>query len=223
MRTLSLTEKINVEIMENELSATDWELHPLAWELWWWVDFFQIAFFRDTPVPTPALTFEKSRVNNLGFYRLGRNDWAVREQINLNRIHLNRPLWSVLATLLHEMAHSWEFTYVPEDQRTKSWYHSRAFRDKMESFGIICNDNGSHAGLFEKGKFVTLLKQHSVTFEALPEISINGGILPIGPRPKIKGKSKLKKWSCGCQIVRVGKATFSATCNLCGNDFQPAE
>jgi len=67
MKKLSLTEKINVEIMENELSATDWELHPLAWELWWWVEFFQIAFFRDTPVPTPALTFEKSRVNNLGF------------------------------------------------------------------------------------------------------------------------------------------------------------
>ena len=89
----TLTEKVNIEIMNNELEAVDWSLNPLAWELYWWVHFFQVAFFGDTPVPTPALTFEKSRVTTLGHYRIGRNDWAVREQINMNRLHLNRPLW----------------------------------------------------------------------------------------------------------------------------------
>ena len=100
-----LSERINLEIMENELSATDWSLNPLAWDLYWFVDLFQAVFFRNEPVPVPALTFEKARVNTLGHYRIGRNDWAVREQINLNRIHINRPLWGVLSTLLHEMAH----------------------------------------------------------------------------------------------------------------------
>jgi hypothetical protein len=217
-----LAEKINIEIMENELSATDWELNPLAWELYCFVDLFQIAFLRDTPVPIPALTFERTRVNSLGHYRIGRNDWAVREQINLNRIHLNRPLWSVLATLFHEMVHSWEFTYVPENKRTKSWYHGKAFRDKMEEYGIYCADNGAHIGLDAKGSFVMLLKQHGVSFDEIPEFNKGEpkGMVPISPKPKVKGKSKLKKWTCGCQIVRVGKREFCATCDICGNKFE---
>ena len=32
-------------------------------------------------------------------------------------------------------------------------------------------------------------------------------------------EGKLKKWSCGCQNVRVAIADFSATCNKCGNEF----
>ena len=215
------TERINIEIMENELSATDWELNNLAWELYWWVDFFQIAFFKDQRVPIPALTFERTRVNNLGHYRIGRNDWAVKEQINLNRLYLHRPLYEVLATLFHEMVHSWEFTHLPEEKRTKSWYHSKAFRDKMAEFGIICNPNGSHAALDYKGKFVQTLRQHGVDFNHAG-ITVSGGnnVIPIDPKPVKKGKSKLKKWSCGCQIVRVGKREFCATCDICGNKFE---
>ncbi|MDA9762238.1 JAB domain-containing protein [Desulfobacterales bacterium] len=219
-----LSDKINLEIMENELSATDWSLNPLAWDLYWFVDLFQAVFFRNEPVPVPALTFEKARVNTLGHYRIGRNDFAVREQINLNRLHIGRPLWGVLSTLLHEMAHSWEYTYVPENKRTKSWYHSKAFRVKMEEFGIHCADNGAHIGLESNGRFVFLLKQHGVTFDEIPDFStmISGGgkLIPIDPKPKVKGKSKLKKWTCGCQIVRIGKREFCATCDICNNKFK---
>ena len=216
-----MNEKINLEIMENELSAFDWELNPLAWELYWFVDLFQLVFFRDTPVPVPALTFEKARVNTLGHYRIGRNDFAVKEQINLNRIYLHLPLWSTLSTLLHEMVHSWEFTYLPEEARTKSWYHSKAFREKMAEFGILCNPNGSHAAIDMKGKFVSVLTQHAVTFNGLGDIqaSDDAKVIQIDPKPKVKGKSKLSKWTCGCQIVRVGKRDFCATCNICNNKF----
>lgn len=217
-----LSEKINLEIMENELSATDWELNSLAWELYWFVDLFQAVFFKDQPVPIPALTFQKTRVNTLGHYRLGRNSFAVKEQINLNRIYLTRPLWSVLSTLFHEMVHSWEFTYIPKEKRTKSWYHSKAFRVKMAEFGILCNNNGSHAGLDYKGKFVLTLIQHGVTFDDLPAFNKVTGdsIVPIDPGGKKKGTSKLKKWTCGCQLVRIGKREFCATCDICGNKFK---
>ncbi len=36
-------------------------------------------------------------------------------------------------------------------------------------------------------------------------------------------KSKLKKWSCGCQNVRVGKSSFEATCDICGGKFELVE
>jgi hypothetical protein len=219
----ALTERINIEIMENELSAMDWELNPLAYELYWFIDLFHATFFKDTPVPLPALTFEKARINNLGFYRLGLNDFAVKEQINLNRLHLDRPLWNILSTLFHELIHLYEYQYIPENKRTKGWYHGKAFRTKMEEFGIYCADNGAHIGINPKGKFVLLLVQHGVSFKEIPGFSMNGSgsvIIPIEPKAKVKGKSKLKKWSCGCQIARIGTCDFCATCDICGCNFE---
>jgi hypothetical protein len=85
---------------------------------------------------------------------------------------------------------------------------------------ILCHDNGAHAGLDAKGKFVLILKQHAVNFDELSEMNyVNPGIIPIDPKPKVKGTSKLKKWTCGCQIVRVGKKEFCATCDICINKF----
>ena len=219
------SEDINMAIMNNELSASDWEMWGLAEELYWWVHLFQAVFFKGEPVPLPALTFEKSRVNTLGHYAIGRNAFAVREQINLNRLYLTRPLHGVLSTLLHEMVHSYEYTYVPEDKRTKSWYHSKAFREKMLEFGILTNNNGSHAGIDYNGTFVFILKQHGVSFAEfnLSGLSKGNSMISIDPPPKTKGKSKLKKWTCGCQIVRIGKREFCATCNICNNKFVLAE
>jgi len=210
--------RINVAIMENELSA-DWEMNNLAWELYWWVDFFNAVFFKGEPVPIPALTFEKTRVNNLGFYRIGFNDWAVRDQINLNRLYLNRPLIETLSTLVHEMVHSWEYIYVPEEKRTKSWYHTKAFRTKLAEIGILTDNRGCHLAVGDP--FVHLLRQHGITFES--EKRNSKGLIMIPPKPKPKGKSKLKKWSCGCQNVRIGKKEFLATCNICDNKFELAD
>lgn len=207
------TEKINIQIMENELSASDWELY-------WWVSFFQIAFFKAEPVPIPTLTFEKTRVNTFGHHRIGRNDCAFREQINLNRLYLTRPLFEVLATLLHEMVHCWEFFYLPEERRTKSWYHVKAFRDKMAEFGILCNTNGGHVGLDYKGKFVQTLKQHAVAFNGFEGyISSDSTVVPIDPKPTQKGSSKLKKWSCGCTNIRVAVKDAEIQCLKCKNQF----
>ena len=110
---------------------------------------------------------------------------------------------------------------MPKEKRTKSWYHSKAFRDKMANFGIECANNGAHIGLEPKGRFVLLLKQHGVNFEEIPgfNLKITKGMVPIDPKPKVKGRSKLAKWTCGCQIVRVGKKEFCATCDICGNKF----
>ncbi len=206
---------INIEIMENELKSSDWGMNNLAWELYWWVDFFNIVFFQEQPVPVPALTFERTRVNNLGYYRLGFNDFAVRNQINLNRLYLNRQLNEILQTLAHEMVHSWEHIYIPEENRTKSWYHTNAFRQKLAEIGILADKKGVHMAVGDP--FVHLLNRHAVEFGTGARDS--KGLIVIPPKPKPKGNSKLRKWTCGCQNVRVGKSEFKATCDICENKF----
>jgi len=207
-----INETINVAIMENEKSATDWGLHNLAWELYWWTDFFNIAFFREQPVPVPAISFERTKITNLGHYVVGRNAFGVRENININRAHLNRPLWDILATLLHELTHSWQYIY---GKPSKSWFHNKEFQMKLLSFGILCDKKGCHIGIGDP--FVHLLKLHAVSFDGC---NFADGLLKVPPKPKKKGASKLRKWSCGCQNARVGKADFEATCDICGNKFE---
>lgn len=210
-----LNESINIHIMENEKEAHDWELNTLASELYWWVDFFNIAFFREQPVPVPAISFEKTKVSNLGHYVIGRNAFGIKENININRVHLKRPMWDLLATLLHEMTHSWQYLY---GNSSKSWFHNKEFQVKLLEFGIVTDNKGCHLGLGDP--FVYLLKKHGV------ELNHNkdpGGIIRIPPKEKPKGKSKLRKWTCGCTNIRVAVSDLEAKCFKCGNRFELAE
>jgi hypothetical protein len=207
-----INESINIAIMDNEKSAHDWGLNQLAWELYWWVDFFNVAFFKNQPVPVPAISFERTKVTNLGHYVIGRNAFGIKENININRAHLNRPLWDILITLIHEMTHSWQALY---GNPSNSWFHNKEFQLKMLEFGIICNSKGYHQGVGDP--FVYLLKKHGIVFNQTMEPD---GTIKIPPKAKTKGKSKLKKWTCGCTNVRVAVKDFEAKCIKCGNKFE---
>ena len=105
------TENIGTAIMENGNDAIDWAFCGLSCELYWWTEFFNIAFFKTQPVKMPVLSFEKKSVRNLGHYVKQRNGFGLKENININRCHLDRPLWEILAVLIHEMCHSWQNLY----------------------------------------------------------------------------------------------------------------
>jgi len=212
-----LDERVNIEIMANELDAMDWELNSLVWDLYWFVDLFNIVFFKGESVPIPALTFEKSRVNNLGFYCIGRNDFAVKNQINLNRLYIDRPLSKTLGTLLHEMVHSFEYIYIEESKRTKNWYHTKAFREKLKECGIHTDERGCHVAIGDPFRYILI--RHGVDFNHGNMVQ-KGGLVLIPPKPKKKGKSKLKKWSCGCTNIRVAVKDLKAVCLKCENEFE---
>ena len=206
-----VTEKTNFELMNNLLQITDWELGTLASELYWWANFFNLAFFKTQPVPSPVLSFEKTRVNTMTHYVSGRNGFGFNENIKINRASLHMPLFQILGSLLDAMCHSWQKFY---GNPSNSWFHNKEFREKMRSFGILCSNNGLQLGLGDP--FVFLLKKHGIVF---PDESTVDGFIRVSPKPNKKGKSKLRKWTCGCQNARVGKAEFFATCDLCGNQF----
>jgi hypothetical protein len=144
----------------------------------------------------------------------GRNTIGVRENINLNRVPLSNPFWEILATLLHEMCHSWQYYY---GKPSKSWFHNKEFQLKMLEFGIVINNKGTHVKVGDP--FMFILKKHGVSLDG----RAIDGIITIPPKAKPKGKSKLKKWTCGCKNIRVAVADFQAKCLKCGNQFELVE
>jgi hypothetical protein len=69
--------------------------------------------------------------------------------------------------------------------------------------------------------FVSLLKSHGVTLNKGME-SETDGTVKIPSKKKSKGRSKLKKWTCGCTNVRVAVKDFEAKCLKCCQDFKRA-
>jgi len=222
MQALKEIEHVNRSVQDNANQSTDWYLNKAAFELNWFAALFNVAFF-DEKLPTIALSFDATNHKTLGHYIIDRNGLGLKENINLNLVHLNRPIFNVLSTLIHEMYHSYQKYFGTP---STSWLHNKEFRVYMSNIGIECNDRGQTLSFNEQGKFAQLLKMHGVTSDNLPiGAGMPGSKKPfIIPPKKKKGKSKLSKWQCSCGVnVRVGRKEFDATCNLCSTKFERCE
>ena len=206
----SRTETVKTAIIDNVGYDHDWRFSTLAGELYWWVDFFNTAFFKQQPVLVPVISFSKDRITTRGQYRSDHNGFGVKDTLVLNRTHLDQPMWATLATLLHELTHAWQAIY---GSPSTSWFHNQEFRHKLAVCGITCDTSGHHASLGDP--FVFLLQKHGISFTDL-----NNAHCQMGPMPRQRGKSKLKKWSCDCTNVRVAVSDFKAQCLKCSNRFK---
>ena len=177
-------------------------------------------------VPEVVLSFDVTDRRTLGHYHLKRNGLGVRWALNLNPIHLARPVFEVLATLLHELAHAWQHEHGTP---SKPPHHNREFRDRCEALGIPTDEGGHDLGVRHGTPFEDYCHRHGIPFPpppgaAEPIAGVPGQpepspLLPVSPvRPK---GSKMKKWACPCGVnVRVAIAAFDATCNKCGGRFR---
>jgi len=222
MQTLKEIETVNRTVRSNACQSTDWYLNKAANELSWFADLFNIVFF-DEKLPAIALSFNATNRKTLGHYVIDRNGLGLKENINMNLVHLNRPLFNILSTLIHEMYHSYQKYFGTP---STSWLHNKEFRTYMENIGVECNDRGQTLSFDSQGKFAHILNLHGVNPESLHVGSAEKPLKPflvVPPKSK-KTKNKLKKWQCDCGInVRVGRKVFDATCNLCGTKFQLCE
>ena len=176
-------------------------------------------------VPEVVLSFDLTDRRTLGHYHLRRNGLGVRWAVNLNPVHLARPLYQVLATLLHEMAHAWQHEHGTP---SKPPHHNREFRDRCQALGIPTDEGGHDLGVRDGTPFEDYCSRHGVVF---PTQASEGGTAaepgapsPLLPAPPATPRgSKLKKWTCPCGVnVRVAIAGFDATCNRCGEKFRLA-
>ncbi len=177
-------------------------------------------------VPEVVLSFDVTDRRTLGHYHLKRNGLGVRWALNLNPIHLARPVFEVLSTLLHELAHAWQHEHGTP---SKPPHHNREFRVRCEALGIPTDEGGHDHGVRHGTPFEEYCRRHGIPFPPPPgaEEPAAGGpgapgpspLLPVPPaRPK---GSKMKKWTCPCGVnVRVAIAAFDATCNRCHGPFR---
>ncbi len=221
-----MIQDVNANRAIREVASTPDDHHVIPAEivarLYDHVDTLRAEFF-DGQVPEVVLSFDVTDKRTLGHYHLKRNGLGVRWAINLNPLHLARPLCRVLSTLLHEMAHAWQFEHGTS---AKPPHHNAEFRAKCEAFGIPTDERGHDQGIVRDSPFAAYCARHGVEVVLAGEAPEPGKAPePLLPTPPAKPRgSKLKKWVCGCPVnVRVAVAEFDATCNTCGDRFRRAD
>jgi hypothetical protein len=180
----------------------------LSERLYTWFDRFNERFF-EQKLQTPAISFRTTGIKRLGHYVIGRNDFGLKRNININQLYVNLPLKEILGILLHEMVHQWQVEF--RKRKGRGNYHNIEFMKKTEELGIPSSKRGVTLGYGDP--FVALLREQGVN----AEITIGRDAPLLIPIP---GKSKLKKWSCGCTNVRVAIEDFWAICLKCENEFK---
>ena len=211
-----MDESTNKTIKEHEIQAKDWDFRGLSEQLYTWNGRFNDKFFEGS-LKTPVISFERTRVNTLGHFVIHRNAFGLKWNININSLWADLPLVDILAIELHELVHLWQQELgkkKPKSQHNN--YHNTEFREKAMSLGIPSNEYG--VTLYYRNPFLSFLREHGVDIK--PRYFMEGSDSVI--RPKF-GRSKLKKWSCGCTRVRVAVADFKALCLKCGNEFESCE
>jgi len=228
---LSLGEEAKGIVRKHAETDPAWKHQELAKQLYGWTDIFRDRLIdpvaipgKEGKLPAPVIGFQSFDYRTLAYYRLGKNAFGLDDEIILNEVHLDRPLYSILETVLHEQIHLWQ-QRKGKAPVTRN-YHNGEFVAKCESVGLHPElVSGIHTRPAD-GPFEALMAEYGITKPPQEDIYI----VPPGekrnwwvpPGKERKGRSTLEKWTCPCgQNVRIGKKAFFATCALCHEVFLP--
>ena len=102
-------------------------------------DLLNEAFFENA-LSRPTITIQ-STPKAYGHFSLNKDTWISKlggtHEINIGAGTLARPIEEVVATLLHEMVHYFNFIMGIQDCSRGNTYHNRRFKDAAEARGLI--------------------------------------------------------------------------------------
>lgn len=117
-----------------------------------------------------------------------------RHEITICAEYLNRPLYEMISTLLHEMVHLHNILNGVKDVSRGNTYHNKKFKQTAEAKGLIINFNEkigwSISELNEETK--SLIDTFNLSQEAF-NIARRGEGIEEG---KTKKKSSMRKYTC---------------------------
>jgi hypothetical protein len=173
------------------------------------------------------------------------NKEILLDEIAINPSIVRMDKMEVLQTLVHEMAHLWQFHF---GKASRAGYHNKEWGAKMDSVGLPPSNTGEPGGkrtgqqmadyvepggLFEKWA-TSFFEKHTIRWgssdHALKGTAFGGALVteadsgsdsPAAPAAEPKPKSKIK-YSCACSNT-WGKPGLNLACKNCGEDLQTAE
>jgi SprT-like family protein len=109
-------------------------------------DFFNGELF-DGKLPPCLATLQRKGSNTYGYYspaRFATADGQTTAEIAINPRHIkNRSFAQVASTLVHEMAHHWQYVFGAP---SRGGYHNREWAEKMLSLGLRPSRTGLREG-----------------------------------------------------------------------------
>ena len=130
-----------------------------------------------------------------------------RYEINICAEALNRGIYPVMATLLHEMVHLHNLVFEIKDTSRGGTYHNMKFKKVAEEHGLII-EHGEKIGW-------SLTKLQGTTMDLIDKASFDEAVFSFARRemdsekdkPRKKKKGSVRKYvcpKCGC-IIRASK------------------
>jgi hypothetical protein len=211
-----------------------WKFKDKAVALYEMADVFRHYLFSprdDTQHPIPNLVIAIPELDHrtLAHYRLVPNALGLSYEIALNALYIQRPLWELCESLLHEMVHLYQ-EETPGLKKCVGGYHNMQFVD-------ICEEAGLHpvpiVGAHWKpadGQFERMMdrcgigKPGHAEGEFVKPDSKSKDAWWDTDRGTTKGRSTLFKFSCGCHPpfnIRTGRSSLTALCLACNEQFHP--
>jgi predicted SprT family Zn-dependent metalloprotease len=186
-------------------------------------DFFnRVLFGGGLP---PCLITMQRRKSCYGYYSSKRFEGREGTGRETDEIALNpgtfkgRSDKEILSTLVHEMAHHWQFCF---GKPGRGRYHNREWAAKMEEIGLMPSDTGMPGGR-KTGQRVTHYVIAGGSFEVACREFLAGGVrLEWQSRendPKGREKNKTKYTCPACGLNAWAKPEANLVCGDCGEQL----
>ena len=197
-------------------------------------DLLNEAFFENT-LSRPTITIQ-STPKAYGHFSLRSDTWVSKlggtHEINIGAGTLARPIEEVVATLLHEMVHYYNFIMSVQDCSRGGTYHNRHFKAAAESRGLCVTHSDkygwSHTSpndelldfVLERGLTDILINRNEFAGFHIPGTGTHSGTGTILP-PK---KSSTRKYTCpGCGMSVRATRHVRIKCMDCDQQLELAE
>jgi hypothetical protein len=200
-------EEVAVAIRDHQSALQVWSFAGIARELHRWVEIFDVEFRLERHA-LPVIGFKALR-SAYATYAPDRSEIGTRDNISFDYREFSRGGPLVLRTLLHELLHLWQHYHGHPGSGN---YHNVEFRRKALACGLIVEPRGCTSGHTET--FVRVLVRHGVRLDLFDLSPAADGSLHGAGRNELK----MKKWTCGCTIVRCA-TRLHAGCTSCGGKF----
>lgn len=176
----------------------------------------------------PTITIQ-STPKAYGHFSLQEDTWVSKiggtHEINIGAGTLARPIEEIIATLLHEMVHYWNYINGVQDCSRGNTYHNGKFKKEAEARGLIVEHNDKYGWCktspsdeliefaIDNDLRDILINRNEMSGFAIGGTGTKSGGAQVGITPK---KSSTRKYICPCcgMSVRATK-TVRIACMDC--------